>query len=575
MRFILGLIIFWITIFGIKVFIENELKLNKKYSFLFSFTLIGLIEFFLGILNIMKIGSLLIVVSSICYILNMLIKKKINLKTVANDLKNPKNIICTLIFTYITIIGLNMHLTHYDNFSHWGLIVKSIFLNNRLPNFENDYILFKGYQPGSACFIYFFGLLAGKTEISMIIAHNYLIFSYLTVLFNYVGKEQRILKILIVVAFYIFVMTTSLISFNNLLVDSLLAIMLIAGLLIVYEYRKDLKKAIYYSTPIMIYLLVIKNVGLVLSGIICIYILYISYMNKDLKKGVKYISIISLILLATLLIWQGHVSIVYGNLALHSKHSLSAQNIIQSIKTLGIDNILLFIKVYIRHFLSLANNTPNIYMLFLNSIFIALGILSKEKNKIFKFLLVLDILYLGYYVILGLMYIFSMPWEEAKILAGYDRYMMTIINAIIGMSVFFIINNKEKVKFINIIMIVIITLLLIPIKYNYKAFTSLIGNDGYKNSEVERFDKIIDKIPTDKNIYYIYSPSSKGDYGKLVHVSIYKLLKRNCIVIQDEKALKDVKENSYLILFDELDNYDELLKDDYKKINDIVAIKSN
>ena len=112
MRFILGLIIFWITIFGIKVFIENELKLNKKYSFLFSFTLIGLIEFFLGILNIMKIGSLLIVVSSICYILNMLIKKKINLKKVANDLKNPKNIICTLVFTYITIIGLNMHLTH-------------------------------------------------------------------------------------------------------------------------------------------------------------------------------------------------------------------------------------------------------------------------------------------------------------------------------------------------------------------------------------------------------------------------------------------------------------------------------
>ena len=564
MRFAIGLIVFWITIFGIKLFLENKIKVDKKFTLLLSFTIIGLLEFIFGIINTMKIGSLLIVLLSFGYIIYSCIKKSINKEEIIKEIKNPINIVCALFFIYITVIGLNMHLTHYDNFSHWGLIVKSMFINNRLPNFENEYILFKGYQPGSACFIYFFGLLAGKTEGSMIIAHNYLIFAFFSLLFNYIGKNKKILKSLLLVALYIFIMTTSLIRFNNLLV---------AGLLIVYEYRKDLKKASILSSLIMVYLLVVKNVGLVLAGIICLYILYLSFKSKSLKKGIIYIVTIGIVLLSTLLIWQRHVSLVYGYLALNSKHSLSTQNMIASLKLLGKDNMLLFIKIYLKNFINLKGNIPNVYMIIANAIMIILAILSKNKKKVIIFLLVMDALYIGYYLVLGVMYIVSMPWEEAKTLAGYNRYMMTIVDIVIGLLIVYILNYKDKVKGFNILLLLATIVLLIPIYYNYDTFTGILGNDGYKGSQVERFDEIIDMIPKDKDKYYLYSPKSKGDYGKLHHMGVYKLLKNDCIILIEKEQLNDIEGDSYLVLFDKLDNYNELLEDKYEYVNDVVVTK--
>ena len=45
---------------------------------------------------------------------------------------------------------------HYDNFSHWALIVKSMSLTNSFPSFKTDVIMFTSYPPGSAVFIYYF-----------------------------------------------------------------------------------------------------------------------------------------------------------------------------------------------------------------------------------------------------------------------------------------------------------------------------------------------------------------------------------------------------------------------------------
>ena len=133
-------------------------------------------------------------------------------------------------------------------------------IDDALPNFENTTIMFKGYQPGSACFIYFFGLLCGKTEGSMIISQNYLIFVFLTPLLGFIKKENKWLKRIIFIAFYIFIMTIS-IKFSDLLVDSLLATATITAFAVIYRYKDNLKKGFLYSLPISIFLLLIKNTG--------------------------------------------------------------------------------------------------------------------------------------------------------------------------------------------------------------------------------------------------------------------------------------------------------------------------
>lgn len=551
MKFILGIILFWIMIIGIKKFIEKKTKIDNIFTLPLTFSLIGIIMFISGILNIMMLTSLMLIIFGCSNFVISFSKEK---KELLNIIKNYKTIIIILIFIYITLVGLNMHLTHYDNFSHWGLIIKNMFMDNALPNFDNTTILFKGYQPGSACFIYLFGLICGKTEVSMIIAQNYLIFSFLIPLFGFINKDNKYIKSIMIIIFYLFI-TVILIKFNDLLVDSLIATMTITSLSIIYNYKKDLKKAFYYSLPVSIFLFLVKNTGLVFAGFNCLYLLYLSYKNKKIKEGIKYVIVTGIILLFFLIIWQSHVKLVYGDLATQSKHSLTFSNIFRQLWYKGFDNIFIFIKNYILNFFKL--NISNIYIIIINIIMFLIFIFEKEKKKVLNLMAVVNLIYLIYFIILGLMYILSMPWEEAIRFASYDRYMNTVIVIIVGI-LFMYIFQKNKNKFVQML---VTSLMLCTIFINKSLSLPLIGIDGYRDSLVEQYDKLISNTSLEENNeYYIYSPSSANDDGYLIHLSMYKLNTNKINIIT---RIEQLEENldGYLIVFEE----DEEIKKYIKK----------
>ena len=547
MRAVFGILLFWIIVISTKQFLENKCKIDRNYSLVLTFTGIGIYEFLLGILNLMQLGTILYIMASLIYFAYCLIKKKIHFPK-KETLKDPAILGMSVLFIYVTIIGFQMHLTHYDNFSHWGLIVKTMFTYNRFPNFENTYIYFKGYQPGSACFLYFLGFLCGKTEGSMIIGQNYLILAYLSTFISVMGKEKRGLKSLFLLAFYIMVMITSEIAFHNLLVDSLLAFMFLSAYLIWKKEEKNPKKAISLMLPIMIYLFLVKNAGVLLDGILCLIILYRYWKDKKIKEGFKQVCIIGGILVLLLLIWQGHVSMVYGHWALNTKHSLSPQNLYSSFKELGMANMMTFIKMYIRHFFQLKENTPTIFMIIINFVLLIGSLLSDNKKKILQTIGWLDLLYIGYYCILGLMYIFSMPWEEAKVFAGYTRYMMTIVSVIIGISMKMIWDQKLKKKD-SLYKILCTIVLLVPIYYYQGPFQSLLGKDDYKGSIIEKVDQILPNIPKEEK-YYIYSPGNENDNGYLIWLMTYKLETRE---IYPATNLQEIPSSSIVIVLDPIE----------------------
>ena len=80
MRLILGTIIFWIIIFGIKKFLENKFKIDSAFTLAITFSLIGIIMFISGILNIMPLIATLLSISSIIYLIYSLHKEKSTLK---------------------------------------------------------------------------------------------------------------------------------------------------------------------------------------------------------------------------------------------------------------------------------------------------------------------------------------------------------------------------------------------------------------------------------------------------------------------------------------------------------------
>lgn len=564
MRFIIGLMIFWISILGIKWFIEKRFLINEMFSLPLTFTIITIIVFISGILNMMLLVSLILTLCGLWYFIVNVKNKK---NSFSKLIKNPSWIIIAVIFLYITIVGLGMHLMHYDNFSHWGLIARNMLFNNALPNFDDAVIYFKGYQPGSACFIYYFGILCGKNEGCMIIAQNIFVFSFLTPLFYLIKGNKINFKHLLLIVFYVFIMSIS-IRFNDLLVDSLIATIMISSIVLLNFYRKDLKKCFWYCLPFSILLFLVKNTGLFLAGCNCLLILYYGIKNKEKKQGTKYAFITALILLFALIIWQSHVTLAFGPLALKSKHSLSIQNFGSQIFRKGIGNMLLLLKKYTYHFFSLRNNLPNIFMLLLNLTLGTFALNKKTRKKILNLILLCNAIYVIYYIMLVLMYLFSMPMNEALVFASYTRYMGTIIIIIIGI-VFINIMNFENMNYNYLLVLV---LMLGSIYYYRENFISFIGKDNYENSVVEKYDNILKNIDLEQEEkYYIYSPSSEGDNGYLKYVSKYKLQSSQIQVIT---LISDIEEDSYIITIEKdekITNY--LEKNKYYQVSNSIYKK--
>ena len=575
MRLILGTIIFWIMILGIKKFLENKFNINKNFTLVLTFSLIGIIVFIAGILNIMKIVSLLLTISSVIYFFYSLYKEKPKLSKIKEEILKPHVIIPTIIFIYITIIGMDMHLTHYDNFSHWGLIIKNMLLDNALPNFEDSMIMFKGYQPGSACFVYIYGLLAGKTETAMIIGHNYLTFAFLTPLFAFIKGNNKKLKNALIAIFYIFIMTIS-IKFNDLLVDSIIATMSISSLAIINYYKKDLKKATLYSLPITVFTFLVKNTGFLIGIINCIYLLYLSHKNKNIKEGWKYTFITMITLVITLLIWQGHVKLAFGEMALYSKHSLSSDNIILSLRTKGWDKLFLFIKEYALHLFTLKNNITNIYILIINVILLLFATTNNKKYKKETFIIIgiIDLLYLFYYLIIGGMYLFSMPWEEAIVFAGYERYMTTIIIIIIGIALMYMFSYDKSQNNLKYFLTITIIFMILSMNIFPGNVLTLLGQDGYQGSLANKYDLILKKYkPSKEEIYYIYSPSSKEDFGYLEFLSKYKLNSGNIEMIYSEEDLDLTKSGTIIFIDEDKDLIEKASKSGWKRKTEVILEK--
>ena len=573
MRLFIGLILFWVSIFGYLLFFKKKTKIPYEFLLPIVCTLIGIVMFLAGILNMMREFSLLICLVGIILFIYKFVKKEIEFKKILN----VNFIILLVIFLYLTIVCSQMQLLHYDNFSHWGLIIKNMFLDNNLPNFENSVMEFRNYQPGSACFIYYFAALVGKTEASMIIAQNYLLAAYLFSLLVFINskfkdKKKIILNVLLI-AMYVFMLCAN-IMFNDLLVDTLIAAMLICSFAILYYFKDDLKRAFIYNLPILIYLFLVKNIGIILVGFSCLGLLYIGYRNKNLKMGFVYALLSGVITVAFFYIWTKHVSYVYGSLSLYSKHSLSSQNIISELQMKGFDRILEFCGIYLKHFIDILNNIPNIYMIVINIVILLCMVIYKQYRKKFVFCLVLvDIIYLLYYAILGVMYLLSMPWSEAVYLAGFDRYMLTIIFVIIGLVFIFLVNviMKEKkisTKSIVLTSSIIVMFVLLTFNYYISDYKVFVGDLGYEDSRAYKFDEKLGTNMFDAGedeFYYIYAPvTSKNDSGYLHYLSRYKLNTNNILVVKDISVFDndiDSNLNKNIIAFDEDEEIFKYIKD--------------
>lgn len=501
------IILFWIIILGYKKLVE--IKIDSKISLVVTFALLTLVLFISGILNILYISSILI------YIIGLLLFIYY-FKDIIKEFKvlNINKFINIIMFIIITIISINSHIVLYDNFSHWALIVKDMFISNSLPNMDSI-IFFKSYQPGGALFIYLFGFLSDHKDSMMILANNYLIFSFITVFINFSKNNlNRVLSIL----YYIFVILCSKCSFNSLYVDNILNLSFTISLLLIYINKKDIRKVFLPIFIISIFMAIIKNMGIGFGLLNVIILIYISIKNNKFDINIKYILYILLGIIFISIIWYLHVYLVFGLDGLVSKHSLL------SASSNNLDYIFVIIKEYFKCFIS-GRNISLYIMIILNIYYLVI------KNKI---IIKIDILYIVFTMALLLMYIFMMPYSESIYVAEFERYIMSIFIPIIGFLVYYNYDNKN----INILFISLLIILSIS------NINNLFIN-RYKDSLVEKYDIILDGIYLEKNnSYYIITDYIDMD-GYLYYLSIYKL---NSLDIKIRNGIENIDEVSGYII---------------------------
>ena len=570
MVFILRAIILWLSIFGYTSAIKKYT--NAAFAPIIVLTSIGTVMFLAGLLNIMVITVLLIVLGGII----CLILKKPWRKAFYKD--NCDSLIVFGVFTGICVLLLlrlyNKVPVHYDCFSHWLTVIKEMINSNSMPNFSSDLIMFQGYPTGSAGFVYFFCKFLGNSRDDLIVfIQSILYVAAICPFLAFIKNKKDIFSILIFISgslFCIVANSSQNAVIDDLLVDTLISLLSISVVAIVIYFKDKLLHGVLASLPIQIFLIAVKNSGILMVAINTALIVILTFISD--YKATKKLSLINTVKhgfltagipAAVYYLWLQHVEYVFAS-GTTSKHTASIDNYMQTFSSKNTEQIKEILSVFLKRFLSWNNSW---LLLIIVCSIIIIGMLIKryviKEKSLAEYFIVLGIIatYLAFMLVLAAMYIFSMPYAESIVLASYSRYENTILVFIVGIVTIYLLSlmpllpHSSKGVFIKIALTALMCLCLFNQSQNIQK--TFIKKDTYTGSSRYEFEQIKNEygVPEGKT-YFIYGSRFKNDAGYHKYLTKYIFWSNNIKLTTSDNfdENKEVIENyDYLIIID----YDE------------------
>lgn len=500
---ILKIVLFTFSFLGYILFINRKLKVRGEMAPLLFIGGVSILSLISGIFNMLIYTNILILLTGLVFFYTMLkdILRSNTKKQLLQMLINPNLIIIAVIFIYFIIISSRLHIIHYDNFTHWALVVQDMLELNQLPNFES-LITFRSYPLGSALFIYYCCFWLSSAENVMIIAQSIILVSSLCTLFAFVPKKRSgwIYRLLIIS--FILLCSVFCMSFKELLVDTILATVGIGAISVIIYYYKDLKKISFLSAVLSTFLVMIKNSGIyffVINTLVVLYRAYKGIKNQEFtkKQALKTIAISIVLPFFIMVIWKAHLPYAFGKNASMGFHNMSILRYGGQMLRLDIDTLMKILKLFFSEIINIRGRILQsilviniVYGIYLLSTYFS----NRKWNKsiIFSWL-ISDVIYVAYLLGTLAMYIFSMPVNEALYLAGYDRYLSTIIMYLFGILVICLLKNDVQASGRKVINSIVAGVLIAVFSLNiYTSDTKLniLGIDAYDTSIKATMDKI-------------------------------------------------------------------------------------
>lgn len=412
---------------GYLLIVRKTLSLQWEFIPVFVFSSIACIVFFSGLAGQLFMGSLAVMVLGL---LAFVVIAFLWLRQGASfRISFSISQLCFLVGSFIFLLVLFQNkLTHYDNFSHWAIVLKQMLSTDAFPTLDSNLIDFKNYPLGVSSFLYYVCRFAGHSQSVMLLAQGLLIFSCFYAMFGIVSEKKRFLL-------YAFLgLGLSTLSFfnitiriTNLLVDFLLPIYALAILAVVYQYRNDMKRACIVVLPLVGLLTVVKSTGIIFAAIGLIFLVY-TWLTHGQKSGWKpALAVVGTICGALIPYfgWSWRMATVFQGV--DNKFDVAASGL-QIGKTP--EQMREIISLFLRSSTDLTTR-PVIGIVIFHLVAIAASVFAvvvlKKKWNLWKALIALDIVLLLYYAGILALYLYSMPLDEAIRLAGFERYASSIV----------------------------------------------------------------------------------------------------------------------------------------------------
>ncbi len=429
MTTVFRLLLFILSNLGMWEFLRRKTKIDSCFFPSLTIALQVSFLFVAGILNLLKEAvAVLWLFGMVCLCVSVARDRSV---AFLKNYLNVAYIFCAVTMAVMLFYVKGKIFARYDNFSHWALVVKRMLNTNRYPNFEDTVIMFQEYPLGSATYIYFFSKIVNMGEHIQMLAQIYMMTACIMPVFCF-AKKNRAAALAVGLSFTNFFFVYN-ITVTNLLVDTLLPIVGMCALLYVYLYCDDGEKtdrtAICLSAAYLTQIIQIKNSGIYFVLIAVVWILYKGCRNKNWKSRTAAVCLP----FGSLILWQKHCRYVFVNAAV-SKHAMTSDNYKSVFGAKSAEEI----KTTCTAMLKLSVTHRGVWITF--GILLLTGLLTvlicKEQWRVWvKAILFSVAVYVTYQVGMLGMYLFSMPGKEATALAGSDRYVKTILIAILYVAV--------------------------------------------------------------------------------------------------------------------------------------------
>ena len=543
---ILKFILLFLILFGLAQFLSYRLKIKSEFLPVTVLTGVGVIMFLAGLLNMMPEAVTLLTLFSFGSVGYIFLRER-SLKNIFS----PGLFFFLLGAAYLAYFLRGLQLEYYDDFSHWGLIVKEMLLTDRLPNFSSKMITFQAYPPGTAVVLYFTGKILGNTESVMLFGQGLFYLSCITPLFALIRKKQYLSWLLIVPATLYFL--TGNLGVVALSVDTLLSLLGLAGTaILVYLYReKRIEEAILPLALITSYLNIVKNSGILFVFILVgIYFVMIQKGTVQKKKAaVGGMAIVGIPVLFKFL-WDKHVKPVFADGA-STKHAMSVENYRNILGEKSLGDVKQITFDLLRSSVNI--NSPEIKVLVVALVAVAvigtlkrmnhftgIGESDSDSSRIEKGLLLFMVgIYAAYQVGLWATYIFSMPLAEAIVLASYNRYNITCIMYLLGVVLIYFLYEMERMETktmaLKATMVGIsLALMVSPLYWMNDSVKNLFVKKDYSAHYKTHLHNIIQANQlTDESAYIIYVGDYIGESSQdyLYYITCYELQTRAVNVV--------------------------------------------